>query len=1179
MDAPQSMGNPPPKGLLAELLWFCVNNRLLTILAVIGFVWAGIIFAPFDWDVPFIERSPIGVDAIPDIGENQQIVFTDWPGRSPQDIQDQVTYPLTANLLGMAKVKSVRSTTMFGFSSIFVIFEDDAGFDWTRAKIIERLNSLPSGTLPTGVTPRLGPDATALGQVFWYTLEGHDENGDPTGGWDLDELRSVQDWTVRYALQSASGVAEVASVGGFVREYQIDVDPDAMRAAAVTLTEVFSAVQASNRDVGARTIEINNAEYLIRGVGFIKSIEDIENTVVTMRDNVGIRIRDIARVAFGPTLRTGALDKAGAEAVGGVVVVRYGENPLRTIRNVKAKIAEIAPGLPRKTLDDGTVSQIRIVPFYDRTGLIYETLGTLNDAIAQEILITVLVILVLLRNFRSSLLISGLLPLSALMCFIAMKVFKVDANIVALSGIAIAIGTMVDMGIVLCENIVRRLEEASPGRSRIQVIHEASCEVGSAVLAAIATTLVSFLPVFTMIGSEGKLFKPLAYTKTFALLAAAMTAVFVIPPLAYLLFRTVGPKPVRQTSSKIRWNGRILDYLAILLITIVLGKTWMPLGPDKGDLLNILSVVAVVGLLLFVFLMTYRFYPQLLGACLRFKFIFLVIAAAVVVSGLFAWRSLGREFMPSLDEGSFLYMPSTMPHASIGEALDVLQKIDAAMASIPEVKTVVGKLGRTESPLDPAPISMIETVIDYHSKYKRDENGRLVTDDNGKVIRQWRDHIETPRDIWDEIVRVAQLPGATSAPLLQPIETRLIMLQTGMRAPMGVKVKGPDLQTIERVGFRIEELLGQIPEVDPMTVFADRIVGKPYLEIKIDRSAIARYGLRVDDVQQVIEIAIGGEPITVTVEGRERYPVRIRYLREQRDDLAAIGRILVPAPGGVQIPLIQLADLEFARGPEMVKTEDTFLVGYVLFDAKAGLAEVDVIERVRDALAEKVKTGELDIPAGVSYSFAGTYENQLRAQKTLRVVLPLALGIIFMILYFQFQNLPRTLLVFSGILTGFSGGFLMLWLYNQPWFLDVALFGINFRELFNIHPYNLSVAVWVGFLALFGICTDDGVLMMTYMAQRFDVPDAPATAKDIRAAVIEAAHRRARPALMTSATTILALLPVLTSSGRGADIMIPMAIPSFGGMVVSILDILIIPVLFCSMQEAKARKAAKRAKS
>ncbi len=1172
MNVPTTQDKPSEKGLLAGLFWFCVTNRLVMILAVIGFVWAGVVFAPFDWDIPFLERAPVGVDAIPDIGENQQIVFTEWPGRSPQDIEDQVSYPLTANLLGMAKVRSVRSISMFGFSSIFVIFDEDAEFDWSRAKIIERLNSLPSGTLPPGVTPMLGPDATALGQVFWYTLEGHDENGRPTGGWDLDELRSIQDWTVRYALQSARGVAEVASVGGFVREYQIDVDPDAMRAAGIALTDIVKAVQASNRDVGARTIEISNAEYLIRGIGFIKSLEDVENTVVAMRDNVGIRIRDIARVSHGPALRRGALDKAGAEAVGGVVVVRYGENPLAVIQNVKEKIAEIAPGLPRKTLPDGTVSQVRIVPFYDRTGLIYETLGTLYDAISHEVLITVLVILILLRNFRSSILISGLLPLSVLMCFIAMKLFGIDANIVALSGIVIAIGTMVDMGIVICENIVRKLDEAGPDESYIQVIHSAAVEVGSAVLAAIATTVVSFLPVFTMVGSEGKLFKPLAYTKTFALLAAAFSAVFVIPPLAYLLYKKIRRKT--HPSLKAKWSGRILDVIAVVLITVLLGIEWLPLGPDKGNAQNILFVAVVVAVLLLLIYLVYRLYPVILGICLRFKTVFLVLAAVLVLSGVTAWRSLGREFMPSLDEGSFLYMPTTMPHASIGEALDVLQEIDAAIASIPEVKTVVGKIGRAESPLDPAPISMIETVIDYHTKYKRDEHGRLVTDEEGRAIRQWRDHIETPRDIWDEIVRVAKIPGTTSAPLLQPIETRLVMLQTGMRAPMGVKIFGPDLETIERVGLRMEELLKEVPSIDPSTVFSDRIVGKPYLEIRIDREAIARYGLRVDDVQQVIEVAIGGKPITMTVEGRERYPVRVRYLRELRDEVSAIGRVLVPAPGGVQIPLVQLADIEYTRGPQVIKSEDTFLVGYVLFDGREGIAEVDVVEQTADFLADKIHAGQLEIPAGVSYRFAGTYEHQVRAQKTLRVVLPVALGVIFIILFFQFHTVPRTLLVFTGIFTAWSGGFIMLWLYNQSWFMDFSLLGTNFRDLLNIHPYNLSVAVWVGFLALFGIATDDGVLMMTYLTQRFDGQQTPVAVGQIRNAVIEAAHRRARPALMTSATTILALLPVLTSSGRGADIMIPMAIPSFGGMVVAITNILIVPVIFCLMQERKFHKAA-----
>ncbi|MHC5144216.1 MAG: efflux RND transporter permease subunit, partial [Planctomycetota bacterium] len=563
------------RGLLAGALAFCLSNRLVVLLFVIAVVLTGIAVAPFDWDINWLTRSPVPVDAIPDIGENQQIVFTEWPGRSPQDIQDQITYPLTVSLLGIPKVKTIRSNSMFGFSSIYIIFEDDADWDQSRNKIIERLNSLSSDTLPEGVRPALGPDATALGQVFWYTLEGYDAEGNPTGGWDLHELRTVQDWTVRDALMSAGGVAEVASVGGFVREYQIDVDPDAMHAANVGLNDVFGAIKASNRDVGARTIEVNQVEYVVRGIGFIKSIADIEQVVVKVNDNVPIRVKDISHVSTGPALRRGVLDKEGAEAVGGVVVVRYGENPLEVIQNVKAKINEIAPGLPRKTLADGSVSQVKIIPFYDRTGLIYETLGTLNDAIAQEILITIIVIIILLRHFRSSVLISGLLPLAVLMCFIAMRFFKIDANIVALSGIAIAIGTMVDMGIVICENIVRHLQEAPAEKSRLQIIYDATCEVGSAVLAAISTTIVSFLPVFTMIGAEGKLFRPLAFTKTFALLASALIAIFVIPVFAYWFYHGK-QKPQADTKPKSKRFANLADLIVVLLVSAVLSKYWMP---------------------------------------------------------------------------------------------------------------------------------------------------------------------------------------------------------------------------------------------------------------------------------------------------------------------------------------------------------------------------------------------------------------------------------------------------------------------------------------------------------------------------------------------------------------------------------------------------------------------------
>ncbi|MDP8244004.1 MAG: efflux RND transporter permease subunit [Candidatus Hinthialibacter antarcticus] len=1242
--------------MLDKIIRFCLENKLVVSLFIIFIILWGVMVAPFDWDVKAIPRNPVPVDAIPDIGENQQIVFTEWMGRSPQDVEDQISYPLTVSLLGVPGVKTIRSYSSFGFSSIYIIFNDDIEFYWSRSRVLEKLNSLSAGTLPEGVQPALGPDATALGQIFWYTLEGRDEQGNPTGGWDLDELRSTQDWYVRYALLSASGVSEVASVGGFVREYQIDVDPDAMRAYKVTLGDVFNAVRMSNVDVGARTIEVNSVEYVIRGLGFLENLEDIEDTVLKVNDNVPVTVKDVAHVSMGPALRRGALDKAGAEAVGGVVVVRYGDNPLETIKNVKAKIEEISPGLPKKVLSDGTVSQVTIVPFYDRTDLIYETLGTLKTALTDEILVTVIVVIVMVLHLRSSLLIAGLLPLSVLMCFIAMKTFGVDANIVALSGIAIAIGTMVDMGVVICENVLNHLEKSSEDDNKLDVIFRGTSEVGSAVLTAVATTIVSFLPVFTMTAAEGKLFTPLAYTKTFALIASIIVALTIIPPFAHILFTGkirgkkfrhwifggmafagtviafmvsfwagliltgfglyhLAEKSIPQSYSK--WVPWIVNGLAVLIVVTILSNHWLPLGADHWLITNWIFVVMLLGSVLALIQLFQHFYPPILRWCLQHKLLFLSIPTALVIWGGVIWLGfdtvfgflprfvmnapivsdvrhafpgLGKEFMPPLDEGSYLYMPTTMPHASIGEAMDVLQKLDMAINAIPEVEEAVGKIGRVDSSLDPAPISMVETVINYKSEYLTDESGhrlrfqydhskeefvkndqgKLIPDPNGMPYRQWRDHIKSPDDIWDEIIKAARLPGTTSAPKLQPIAARIVMLQSGMRAPMGIKVKGPDLETIEDVGMQIEKLLKEVPSVKADAVIADRIVGKPYLEIDIDRKAIARYGISIRSVQDVIEVAIGGKRITTTVEGRERYPVRVRYMRELRDTIESLGAILVPSPTGVQIPMRELAEIRYLRGPQVIKSEDTFLIGYVLFDMKDGYAEVDVVEEARDYLKQKENSGELDIPSGVSYTFAGSYENQIRSEKRLRVVLPLALFIIFLILYFQFKNVFTTLIVFSGILVAWAGGFQMLWLYSQDWFLNFSLFGESMRELFQVQPYNLSVAVWVGFLALFGIATDDGVILTTYLDQSFKKND-PTTIKEIREATVEAGKRRIRPCLMTVSTTILALIPVLTSTGRGADIMVPMAIPSFGGMTVVLITVFVVPVLYCSVKEIRLK--------
>jgi copper/silver efflux system protein len=1257
------------ESVFARIMRVWIEQKLLVTVLLAATVLWGLVVAPFDWEISWLPRHPVPVDAIPDIGENQQIVFTTWEGRSPKDIEDQITYPLTVSLLGIPGVKAIRSNSFFGFSTVYIIFKEDIEFYWSRSRILEKLNSLPSGTLPPGVQPSLGPDATALGQVFWYTLEGE--------GFGLEELRSIQDYYVRYLLQSAGGVSEVASVGGYVKEYQIDINPEAMRAHGITLPEIFSAVRSSNLDVGAGTIEVNRVEYTIRGLGFLRSVQDLADSVIKTNDNVPLFIKDIANVSLGPEMRRGALDKEGAEVVGGVVVVRFGENPLQVIKNVKKKIEEISTGLPTKTLPDGRVSQVKIVPFYDRTQLIYQTLDTLKNALSEEILVTIIVVIVMMNHLVASALISAVLPLAVLFTFIVMKLVGIDANIMALSGIAIAIGVMVDMGIILCENILRHIEEDPPEKSRLDIIRESAGEVYGAVITSSLTTIISFLPVFTLSGPEGKLFKPVAYTKTFAVGASLILAIALVPPLAHIVFskRNLREKTLMIVNGTVAvigvvigisitwWLGlpllilgglkavhpllpesfreripKFLNLVVLIFVVVLLTEHWLPLGPDKGIVRNVIFASGIIFGLLAVRKVFTTFYRPFLRWSLDHKPAFLSIPASLVVFGLTIWlgfgtvfgfipwtldhmtgrgtqavvaehnhdqqvrtdaassvkdsvgfvrRSwlwsklshafpgLGKEFMPDLDEGAFLFMPTMMPHASIGEALDVLQKQDMAIQSIPEVESVVGKIGRVESALDPAPLSMVETVINYLPEYKNDPvtGKRFIDPNTGKPVRNWRPHIKSPTDIWKEIVDAAKLPGSTSAPKLQPIAARIVMLQSGMRAAMGVKIRGKNLDEIEKVGLEIERFLKDVPYIEPSSVIADRVVGNPYLEIDIDRKAIARYGIKIQDVQDVIEIAIGGKRITTTVEGRERYPVRVRYLRELRDSLESLDKILVPSSEGVQIPLNLLATIKYTRGPMTIKSEDTFLVSYVLFDKKPGKAEVDVVRAADNFLKHKIKTGELALPPGTSLVFAGSYENQVRSEQTLRMVIPVSLVLIFLVLYFQFRSIPTSLNVFSGIFVAWSGGFLMLWLYSQPWFLDFNVFGVNMRELFQVRPYNLSVAVWVGFLALFGIATNDGVIYSTYLDQVF-AQHTFHSVSEIREATVEAGLKRVRPALMTTATTILALIPVLTSQGKGADVMVPMALPSFGGMCIDIITIFVVPTIYCLVKETEFKMKA-----
>jgi copper/silver efflux system protein len=1264
--------------LFSRMMRFWIQQKLLVFIGILAVVLVGLAVAPFDWDIPLLPRDPVPVDAIPDIGENQQIVFTTWEGRSAKDVEDQITYPLTIQLLGIPGVKAIRSYSYFGYSTIYVVFEDRVEFYWSRTRILERLNSLAPGTLPVGVQPTLGPDATAVGQIFWYTVEGKQ--------FGLDELRTAQDWYIRYLLQSAKGVSEDASVGGYVREYQIDVNPDALRAQGVTLMDVFTAVQRSNLDVGARTIELNDADYVIRGRGFIRSVHDLEMAVVKVKDNIPLYIKDVATVSEGPAFRQGALNKAGAEAVGGVVVARFAENPLQVIKNVKAKIKEIAPSLPKKTLADGTTSQVKIVPFYDRTQLIYETLDTLKRALSEELLVTVIIVVVMVNHLASAALISLILPLAVLLTFTVMKLTGVEANIMALSGIAIAIGVMVDMGIILTENILRHIEHEPPGKSTLKIVHEAASEVGGAVITSASTTILAFLPVFTLTGPEGKLFTPVALTKTFAIAGSLILALSVIPPLAHIVFtkrnfrkRTLGivygllagfgiwvgyslswsigigvtlMAALKFASlflpASIREKTPIAMNLVVLAVVILLlTEHWLPLGPEKGLARNLVFCAGIIFGLLGIRKIFTGYYRQALTWALHHKAAFLCVPVSLIVLGAIIWlgfdrvfgiipdgfdritrwsppaamkpmeempessepassmpgmsmpgmnmdgqpaaaeapkdpiRStriwrklaglfpgLGKEFMPSLEEGTFLYMPTLMPHASIGKALDVIQKQNLAIQAVHEVESAVGKIGRVESALDPAPISMIETIVNLKPEYKTDPvSGQRVLDPKTHMpIRQWRSHIKSPNDIWDEIVKAALIPGTTAAPKLEPIAGRVAMLQTGIRAAMGIKIRGNSLEELEKVGIQMERYLREVPSIEPSSVIADRNIGVPYLEIDIDRDAIARYGVNVQDVDDVIEIAIGGKQITRTVMGRERYPVRVRYERELRDSVEALGNILVTGANGVQVPMKSVAAIKYVRGPMVIKSEDTFHVSYVIFDKKPSVAEVTAVEDADRYLKEKIKSGELRLPSNTSYTFVGSYENEVRSEKTMMIVIPATLVLVFMILYFQFRSIPTSLNVFSGIFVAWSGGFLMIWLYSQPWFLDFSVFGVPMRHLFQMRTYNLSVAVWVGFLALFGIATNDGVIYSTYLNQVF-AQHKFASVEEIREATVEAGLKRIRPALMTSATAILALMPVLTSQGRGADVMVPMALPIFGGMFLDLITVFVVPTIYCLEKE------------
>ena len=992
----------------------------------------------------------ISLDAIPDLSDVQVIVFTEYPGQAPQVVEDQVTYPLSTAMLAVPFAKVVRGYSFFGISFVYIIFEDGTDLYWARSRVLESLNFV-SGRLPAGITPTLGPDATGVGWIYEYALV------DRSGKHDLADLRSIQDWHLRYELATVPGVAEVASVGGHVRQYQIEVDPNQLAAYGLSLAQVRRAVQRSNNDIGGKLVEQAETEFMVRSRGYVSSTRDLEQVAIGASESgTPILLRNVATVSLGPELRRGLTDLDGeGEAAAGIVIMRSGENALETIRKVKAKLATLAENLP---------PGVEIVTVYDRAPLIERAVENLREKLLQQALIVALICFVFLMHFRSALVAILLLPLGILFSFIVMYHQGINANIMSLGGIAIAIGTMIDAGIVMVENAHKHLERDSGKKPRHEILIDAAVEVGPSLFFSLLIITVSFLPIFALEAQEGRLFKPLAFTKTYAMAGAALLSITVVPVLMLWLVR-----------------GKIL--------------------PESRNPLN----RAVLWL-----------YRPALALALRHRLVVLGVAFALLASSVYPLTRIGSEFMPPLDEGDLLYMPTTLPGISIAKAREILQQTDRLIATVPEVERVFGKIGRAETATDPAPLSMIETIITL------------------KPRSEWRPGMTTKKLVaeLDDLIR---FPGLTNA-WTMPIKTRIDMLSTGIKTPVGIKIAGPDLAVLEELGKSIEATLRELPGTS--SVYAERVVGGNYLDFDIDRSRIARYGLTVGDVQDVIQIAVGGMNISETVEGLERYPISLRYSRELRDDISSLRRVLVPTPSGAQIPLEQLAELRFVKGPPVIKTENARPNAWVYIDLE-GIDVGSYVASARDALQD-----QMSLPPGYTLQWSGQYEYLERARARLLLIAPITLGIIFLLLYLNFRNVSDTLLVIGCLPFALVGGLYLVWLLD----------------------YELSVAVGAGFLALAGLTAETGVIMLLFLNQARDralEAGTLRTAQDLWRVVVEGSTLRARPLLMTVASDVIGLLPIMWGAGTGSETMRRIAAPMVGGVVTATLvTLVLVPVLF-----------------
>ena len=1032
--------------MLGRIIEWSARNRFLVVLATI-FVTLGGIYA--------VVRTPL--DALPDLSDVQVIIYTEYPGQAPQVVEDQVTYPLTSAMLSVPKSKVVRGFSFFGASFVYVIFEDGTDIYWARSRVLEYLN-FAAGRLPRGVSPQLGPDATGVGWVYQYAVVSATKN--------LAELRTIQDWYLRYQLTKAQGVAEVAGIGGFVQQYQVVVDPVRLRAYGIPLAKVSQVIRDSNRDVGGRVIEMAETEYMVRGKGYLRGIADIESLVVKSDKGTPVLLRDIARVEIGPDERRGLAELNGeGEVVSAIVMSRYGQNALEVIHNVKARIREIAQGLPEGT---------QIVPVYDRSDLIHRAIATLQRTLVEESLIVAAVCIVFLLHVRSALVAILMLPVGVLIAFIAMRLLGMNSNIMSLGGIAIAIGAMVDAAIVMIENAHKHIERLRPGGSRLQATIDACREVGPALFFSLLIITVSFLPVFTLEAQEGRLFSPLAYTKTFAMAGAALLSVTLVPVLMIMFIR-----------------GRIVSEAK---------------NPVNRFLIWI--------------------YRPVIAAVMRWKKTTIVLAAAVLAASLYPASKLGTEFMPTLNEGTLLYMPSSLPGMSVTKAAELMQTQDKIIASFPEVASVYGKAGRAQTATDPAPLEMFETVI------------------NLKPESEWRPGMTTDKLI-AELDKALQIPGVSNA-WTMPIKARTDMLSTGIRTPIGIKVFGKDLDEMERLAKQIEAVVRQVPGTG--NAFAERITGGYYLNIEPDRAALARYGLAIGDLQEVIGTALGGERVTTTVEGRERFGVIVRYPRELRSDPQQIAAsVLIPTMDGAMIPLGQLAQVKITKGSPGIRTENALLSAYIYVDIR----NRDIGSYVADA--RKAVDDAVDFPPGYYATWSGQFEYMERAIERLKIVVPVTMLLIFLLLYLNFRRVTETLIVMLSVPFALVGGIWLMWLLG----------------------YNLSVAVAVGFIALAGVAAETGVVMLIYLDHawqaihaRREAAGERATVTDLYNAVMEGAVERVRPKMMTVVAIMAGLLPIMWGSGTGSEVMSRIAAPMIGGMVSStILTLAVIPAIYALVKQ------------